>query len=1115
MRLTSLSRTRRIPSLCAVILLSFGLAPTWAQPGPSGFVAGRWTGAWGSDGPIQTGDLNGDGKTDVFMWRSSDKDWTVNLSTGSGFTMQRWTGAWGSDGPIHTGDLNGDGKTDVFMWRSSDKDWTVNLSTGSAFTMQRWTGAWGSDGPIHTGDLNGDGKTDVFMWRDSDKDWTVNLSTGTGFVMQRWTGAWGSDGPIQTGDLNGDGKTDVFMWRNSDKDWTVNLSTGSGFSMQRWTGAWGSDGPIHTGDLNGDGKTDVFMWRGSDLDWTVNLSSGSGFVQQRWLGACGGDGPTVLGDFNGDKRLEVTVWRDDFKQWMTNLSTGTGFTFQLWNGAWGSDGPMLVGDLNGDARTDVFMWRDTDKDWTVNLSVPVAIGPVADAPACGPPTWVSLGPHSMTGQLNYLACAGKVDDLQISPNHDGRGNPAMYITAAGSSSFLGFVGGGGGIWRSSDFTAAKPTWVPLIDHIGDGSLTDSDRIGILDVPSLAVHPTQPRTLYAATNLDPPGLLGSTDGGDTWRLLARGQLGSGQINRVTVDPDGLVYVATTTGVYAGLGTGPFNDISGTLTGLAMDDVAWHSFSSGHNPFTVFVAAFDAANRDANSRTGIYARLRIPPLGFTWRKTEWTLQDIQQQAFASSIVCRTRLATTPGAGIAASMTTCDNNPGLLNVFNYQLRASNKARRWTPQWTALPRNSQCRNSAQRETCFYTAGGYTLGVAVAPDGRSYGGGIGLGQSDGQGAVVNIQDAGGGFVTGDTIHVDEHVVAYSPLDQKIYVGTDGGLFRFTPRSDGAPGVTAWESVNSSSLRNFLSESVAFSPARPLTILAGHQDNGIGSNVGASWKWGGGNEGEQMYFDPNDRQGDTAYGWDASNRVFMKSTDGGSTFANLTYPVAAAFALAFHPTQKDRFLASFPMAGNEFTVQETEDGWTDTTKLRDLAPPIAGLGAPSAIAYIADYRYVAAGGRLFQGEADAQGGVTWTAAPVFQDTMVVSVAADPGRPNAVYFATPAGVFLKENQTDGIAWTVGAPGNLLDLTGAGSARLPFAPSKLTLTSSRGGSSPYLYAATLGGVFKGRRGGTGASWARLGAGLPDVLVTDLDVNPDTHYVYASLFGRGVFYLVDYSR
>jgi len=71
------------------------------------------------------GDLNGDGKTDVFMWRIQRIHWTVNLSTGNGFVQQEWKGMWGSDGPIFTGDLNGDGKTDVFMWRAASNSWTV------------------------------------------------------------------------------------------------------------------------------------------------------------------------------------------------------------------------------------------------------------------------------------------------------------------------------------------------------------------------------------------------------------------------------------------------------------------------------------------------------------------------------------------------------------------------------------------------------------------------------------------------------------------------------------------------------------------------------------------------------------------------------------------------------------------------------------------------------------------------------------------------------------------------------------------------------------------------------------------------------------------------------
>jgi hypothetical protein len=365
----AVASARHATLLLVIPVLSAIVSPVaMAQSGQ--FDMGVWTGAWGSDGPINVGDLNGDGRSDVFMWRDGSKDWTVNLSTAAGFQMQRWTGAWGSDGAINVGDLNGDGRTDVFMWRDGSKDWTVNLSTGSGFQMAAWKGAWGSDGPIRVGDLNGDGRTDVFMWREANHDWMVNLSTGSGFDMQSWTGAWGSDGPINVGDLNGDGRTDVFMWRESNHDWMVNLSTGSGFDMQSWNGAWGSDGPIFVGDLNRDGRSDVFMWRAGSNDWTVNLSTGSGFQMGAWAGAWGSDGPINIGDLNGDGRTDVFMWRAGSNDWTVNLSTGSGFQMAAWAGAWGSDGPINVGDLNGDGRTDVFMWRENSKDWTVNLAGP-------------------------------------------------------------------------------------------------------------------------------------------------------------------------------------------------------------------------------------------------------------------------------------------------------------------------------------------------------------------------------------------------------------------------------------------------------------------------------------------------------------------------------------------------------------------------------------------------------------------------------------------------------------------------------------------------------------------------------------------------------------------------
>jgi hypothetical protein len=369
------------------------------------------------------GDFDGNGDMDIARWLTNGSNqWNVALSIGSTFTPQLWGGAWGSDGPIHAGDLNGDGKSDTFMFRASDDVWTVNLSNGSGFDGAIWNGAWGTDGPNYVGDVNGDGMSDVFMWRDADKVWTVNVSTGSGWNAAIWTGAWGSDGPTHIGDLDGDGKTDVFMWRDADKVWTVNLSTGSGWNAGIWTGAWGSDGPINVGDLNGDGKTDVFMWRDADKVWTVNLSNGSGFDGAIWTGDWGSDGPINVGDLNGDGMDDVFMWRGDV--WTVNISTGSGFAPAEWTGLPGSIGPIHVEDVNGDGMADVVMFDAANDDWAINLSNGSNWSPVRwpaeprGGPNFSPPTQFYL-PYNggdlmgMPGPVNiYLLFYGTWDDTQ-------------------------------------------------------------------------------------------------------------------------------------------------------------------------------------------------------------------------------------------------------------------------------------------------------------------------------------------------------------------------------------------------------------------------------------------------------------------------------------------------------------------------------------------------------------------------------------------------------------------------------------------------------------------------------------------------------------------------------
>ena len=58
---------------------------------------------------------------------------------------------------------------------------------------------------------------------------------------------------------------------------------------------------------------------------------------------------------------------------------------------------------------------------------------------------------------------------------------------------------GGGVWRSADFTDAKPTWTPLTDHL-PASIPLERQSGLLDIGTLAVDSHHPWIIYAAAEI---------------------------------------------------------------------------------------------------------------------------------------------------------------------------------------------------------------------------------------------------------------------------------------------------------------------------------------------------------------------------------------------------------------------------------------------------------------------------------------------------------------------------------------------------------------------------------------------------------------------------------------
>ena len=636
--------------------------------------------------------------------------------------------------------------------------------------------------------------------------------------------------------------------------------------------------------------------------------------------------------------------------------------------------------------------------------------------------------------------------------------------------------------KNSSSSVPTSIWEPVgpLNHINTGSWSSGQgRVNVV-----CVDPINENTIYIGTPAG--GIWKSTTGGTNWIPLSDNlpQIG---VSGIAVDPTNtnIIYISTgdrdaadsySVGIMKSTDGGSTWDSTG-LTFTGTNSFAGDIIINPTNVNELLVATSNGIYKTTNAgstwslvRTGNFSQgsIRLKPNNPNVVYAVSENRFVRSTNFGSTFTTITTGLPSNSGRMLLDVTPADENVIYILIANtsYGFQGLYKSTNGGDSFVATNTTTDIFESDQAW--------FDLALAVSPTNANelYTGCLNIWRSLNGGTSFTRRNVWNNPTSPRYTHADIHYLRY--FGSKLYCGSDGGIYVSANNTNSFTDLTA-----SAQISQFY--KIAVSKQSASKMVGGLQDNGGHALSNNQWKNYYGADGMDTAIDPNN-----------SNLFYGFIQNGGSLYISSNAGNSSSGGVGSPSGESGNWVT--PLVTN--SIGEVFAGYSSLYKLDSgnwIQQNTTSLGIGNIDLITIDPSndnniYISGNGQLLK---SIDKGITFE--NIF-DASITSIAVHSSNSNIIYITTQGtnGQVLKSVNGG------------LDFTSISSG-LPSIGKNVIVHQGRNATNPLFVGTSLGVYYKDD---TMSQWQPFDTGLPNVSVTDLEINLEDQKIIAATYGRGIW-------